>query len=88
MKFSSTSARHGDGRVRLGERHGERCGQDYFPAIGTLTFLPGETTKTITVLVRKDIGVEGNETFFVNLSGAVGATLSDAQGQGTITNDD
>ncbi len=64
------------------------AGKDYFPAIGTLTFLPGETTKTITVLVRKDIGVEGNETFFVNLSGAVGATLSDAQGQGTITNDD
>jgi hypothetical protein len=32
--------------------------------------------------------VEGNETFLVNLTNPVGATLADAQGQGTITNDD
>lgn len=64
------------------------AGKDYFPAVGTLQFFPGETTKTITVLVRKDAVAETDETFFVNLSGAVGATLSDAQGQGTITNDD
>lgn len=64
------------------------AGKDYFPAIGSLQFLPGETTKTVTVLVRKDVGVEANETFFVNLGAAVGATIADGQGLGTITNDD
>ena len=42
----------------------------------------------MTVLVNGDTALEANETFFVNLSGASGAAISDAQGQGTITNDD
>ena len=61
---------------------------DYLPASGSLTFAPGEATKTVTVTVNGDTAPEANETFFVNLSGASGAGLSDAQGQGTITNDD
>jgi hypothetical protein len=61
---------------------------DYTAASGTLTFAPGETTKTITVLVNGDTLVEPDETFFVNLSNIVGATAADAQGQGTIVNDD
>jgi hypothetical protein len=39
------------------------------PTSGTLTFAPGETSKTITVLVIGDRLAEPNETFFVNLSG-------------------
>jgi serralysin len=31
---------------------------------------------------------EANETFFVNLSDAVNATITDAKGLGTITTDD
>ncbi|MGB7924015.1 MAG: Calx-beta domain-containing protein [Pyrinomonadaceae bacterium] len=54
----------------------------------TLTFTPGQTTKTVTVLVRGETVLEGNETFFVNLSLPVNATILDTQGQGTITNDD
>ena len=61
---------------------------DYSPQTGTLTFAPGETTKTITVAVAGDPIFEGDEAFFVDLSNAVGATLGDAQGEGTITNDD
>src|SRR6185312_8976907 len=61
---------------------------DYQSASGTLTFNPGETTKPVTVTVNGDTQVEANETFFVNLSNAVNATLSDGQGVGTITNDD
>jgi hypothetical protein len=38
--------------------------------------------------VAGDTTVEGNETFFVNLTGPVNATISDGQGLGTITNDD
>ena len=40
------------------------------------------------VSVIGDKVVELNETLFVNLSSAQNATLLDAQGQGTITNDD
>jgi hypothetical protein len=54
----------------------------------TLTFNPGETTKTVTVAVVGDTVAEANETFFVNLSAPTNATITDSQGQGTIQNDD
>ncbi|MCA1614629.1 MAG: hypothetical protein LC795_10915 [Acidobacteria bacterium] len=41
-----------------------------------------------TVNVNGDTTVEPNETFFVNVTNVVGATVSDGQGQGTIVNDD
>src|SRR5262249_50245674 len=43
---------------------------------------------TITVLVNGDLLNEPNETFLVNLSAPVNATLGDGQGVGTILNDD
>jgi len=61
---------------------------DYTSTSGTLTFAPGQTTRTITVPVIGETVPEANETFFVNLSGATNATISDNQGVGTITNDD
>jgi hypothetical protein len=61
---------------------------DYTATSGTLTFLPGETTKTIPVSVNGDTQLEPNETFFVNLSDAVNANIADGQGVGTIVNDD
>jgi len=61
---------------------------DYTSTSGTLTFTPGQTTRTITVPVIGETIPEANETFFVNLSGATNATISDNQGVGTITNDD
>jgi chitinase len=63
-------------------------GADYAPASGTLTFAPGETSKTITVLVNGDRLGEANETFSVNLSGATNAIIVDGQGVGTITDDE
>ncbi len=61
---------------------------DYAATSGTLTFNPGETTKTISVVINGDTNAEGNETFSVNLSSPSNATLGDAQGVGTITGDD
>jgi len=64
-------------------------GTDYTAlALTTLTFSPGQTSKTVSVPVKGDLLKEANETFFVNLSGAVNAAIGDAQGLGTILNDD
>ena len=65
-----------------------KAGEDYDAKSGTLTFAPGETSKTITIVVKGDKKKEANETFFVNLSGAVGALILDGQGLGTILDDD
>ncbi|MEY2505669.1 MAG: trimeric autotransporter adhesin, partial [Verrucomicrobiota bacterium] len=55
---------------------------------GTLTFLPADTTKQITVIVNGDNAVEPNETFTVHLSNPFNATIGTADGTGTIINDD
>jgi hypothetical protein len=64
------------------------AGSDYQAANGSLTFNPGETTKTIAVTINGDTTNESDETFVVNLSNPVNATISDSQGVGTITNED
>jgi subtilisin family serine protease len=61
---------------------------DYTAISGTLSFAPGVVSQTVSVTVRNDTTVEPNETFFVNLSSASGATIADSQGIGTILNDD
>ncbi|PWT83480.1 MAG: hypothetical protein C5B44_00525 [Acidobacteria bacterium] len=49
---------------------------DYTTTAGTLTFYPGETTKTITVPITDDLYPEANETFDVTLSNPTAATLT------------
>src|SRR5262249_26424971 len=61
---------------------------DYQGASGTLTFSPGDTTKTITVVVNGETLNEVDETFVVNLSDTVNATITTTQGVGTPLNDD
>ncbi len=61
---------------------------DYASTSGTLSFLPGDTTKNVDVTVNGDTKHETSETFTVDLSGAVNASITDNQGVGTITNDD
>jgi hypothetical protein len=64
------------------------AGSDYTHRTGTVTFPAGVTTRNVTVTVIGDSSVEPNETFNVNLSNPVGATIADNQGRGTIQNDD
>jgi ribosomal protein L35AE/L33A len=63
-------------------------GSDYLAAAGNLTFAPGETSRTVTVLINGDVLNEVNETFSVNLSNPTNATIADGQGVGSILNDD
>ena len=64
------------------------AGLDYVATSGTVTFPPGSITQPVSVAVLGDTLFEGDETFFVNLSGPVGATVGDGQGEGTILDDD
>jgi hypothetical protein len=61
---------------------------DYTAGSGTLTFSPGDTSKTISVPVVGDTVPEPNETFSVDLSSPAGATIADGHGVGTIVDDD
>src|SRR5207244_2828942 len=61
---------------------------DYQANSGTLNFAANETTKQITVLVNGDATFEADEAFTVHLSGATNSTISNANGAGTIVNDD
>jgi hypothetical protein len=61
---------------------------DYVPVSGSLTFVPGETTKSIAVAVVGDTRPETSETFSVNLTSPVNAMFGKRVGQATITNDD
>jgi uncharacterized repeat protein (TIGR01451 family)/MYXO-CTERM domain-containing protein len=64
------------------------AGSDYAAGSGTLTFAAGVTSQTLSVTVNGDTTNEIDETFVVNLSAPVDATLGDGQATVTITNDD
>ena len=71
-----------DGTAKTGDN-------DYVAKTGTITFLPGEATKTITIEVKGDSKREADETFFVDLTGlSSNALFTRSRGTGTILNDD
>jgi hypothetical protein len=64
-----------------------RC--DYLATIGTLHFLAGETSKTISIPIVDDSYAEGNESFTFTLSSPTGGTLgSPASATVTITDNE
>jgi Calx-beta domain/Bacterial Ig domain len=63
-------------------------GSDYQSTSGTVTFTPGTTTQIVSVTVLGDTLDEANETFAVELSNPVNATIGDATGSATITDND
>lgn len=77
----TTSFRTVDGTATAGDK-------DYVAKSGTLTFLPGETTKTITIEVKGDNNREPNEVFYVDLFNSRNSWFTRSRGVGTILNDD
>ena len=63
------------------------AGLDYLTEDGTLRFEPGETIRRVAVTTLADDLLEGAEEFTVELSLPSGATITDASGTGTITDD-
>ncbi len=62
--------------------------KDYVAANGTLTIPANQLQGTITVQIKPDRKREPNETFTVQLSSPVNATISDGTATVTILNDD
>jgi chitinase len=60
------------------------AGSDYTAATGTLSFAPGETSKTIPVSTRNDNDAESDEDFTVTLSDPANATVAVAIDTATI----
>lgn len=63
-------------------------GVDFAATSGTLIIRPGSNSGTISVPVNGDTVREGDETFTLNLTNPVNATLADNQGVCTILDDD
>ena len=82
--------------VEAGDTVPAGSGSDFTAANGTLTFMAGTTSRTISVSLMDDTADEDNETFTVTLSGPTAAgtgssmpTLaSPGWAQGTIVDDD
>ncbi|RTL28929.1 MAG: type I secretion C-terminal target domain-containing protein [Burkholderiales bacterium] len=63
------------------------AGADFVAKSGTVTFQPGETSKTISVDIVNDDRYEGAETFTVRLSAPVNASLGTDVGTAVIRDD-
>ena len=61
---------------------------DFRAASGTLSFAPGERSKSVTVTVIGDAAPEADESFALALSSPSNASLANATATATITNDD
>ncbi len=61
---------------------------DYAAVSGTLNFGQFGGTRLVSVLVSGDFQFEGNESFFLQLTNPVGATISIGSGVATIVNND
>ena len=64
------------------------AGEDYNATSGVLTFNGTETTKMISVKINGDNTQEPNQSFNINLSSPIGATIDNSSSQVTLINDD
>ena len=87
MTLSAASGR----RVRVSARTSNgtaSSSSDYTLTHVRLSFAAGDTRKTISVRTTSDTRDESNETFYVRLSSATDATISDSRATGTIIDND
>lgn len=97
MTFTVTLSRASNSTVtvkykttEIGGKKNAQAGEDYIGTSGTLTFAPGETKKTITVQIVGDTSPAQSlvERFYVDLSNAKNAVITDSRGEGLITDND
>jgi hypothetical protein len=90
VDYATSSGTGAGGAIGAGSCTGANTGSpDYITQTGTLTFLAGSPTQTITVDVCPDTKVEPNQTFTVTLSNpSPNAVIYRFTATGTIVNDD
>ena len=87
--FTVTQDIRGKSSVRYSTASGTATSPaDFLSRTGRLKFAGGHRTNKVAITVVGDTLDESNETFFFRLSSPVGATLSDGEGMGTITDND
>ncbi|MBE9011872.1 VCBS repeat-containing protein, partial [Pseudanabaenaceae cyanobacterium LEGE 13415] len=64
------------------------AGEDFAANSGTITFAPGETSKTIEIAIADNTVRERNESFSVRLSNPIDATITTDIATATITDND
>jgi len=87
----TSSAVTADYNVTFGSGPFDADSSDFAPAqsfTGTVSFLSGETSATITLDVQGDPDAEGDDGFTVTLSNPSTGTIADGTAIGTIVNDD
>ena len=77
-------------KTKVATGAGAASASDYTasPTAMKLDFAKGVGSQTFTVATTEDTLHEGDETFLVELTDAVGAAITDAEATGTITDDD
>ena len=63
-------------------------GEDYVASSGSTTILAGAVSTTIAVTINGDLAEEGSESFQINISNPINATIFDVSAIGTIVGDD
>lgn len=87
--FHVTKSNRGKASVRFATTGGTaNAPGDFIAKAGTLQMNGNRLTRNISVTVVGDAIDEANETFFLDLSNPRGATIDDARGQATITDND
>lgn len=87
--FHLTQNKRGKSTVRYVTREGTaKAPGDFVGKSGQIRFAGNKLTKIVSVTVVGDTLDEANETFFIELSNPVGATITDDRGEATITDDD
>jgi Calx-beta domain/WD40-like Beta Propeller Repeat len=74
--------------VNLAAVNGTATGSDYTLFANLAAIAPGNMTAKVNVNITGETIYEDDETFFINLSNPINATIADSQGMCTIKNDD
>ncbi len=89
LNFTVRQDSRGKSTVRYSTAAGTASSpEDFLARTGTLRFSGGHRKNKVAVTISSDTLDEADETFSVRLTNAVGATIADGEGRGTITDDD
>jgi Calx-beta domain-containing protein len=89
LNFTITQDVRGRSKVTFKTVDGDATSPaDYIARTGSVRFVGKKLTRTVGVTIVGDALDEPDETFSLQLTGASGATIADAEGVATITDDD